>query len=178
MFVKDDVVIFEFGAADSTLMKIFAKTADKLRQGYTYPHSHEAVMKKLGLSDAVVLFRPKPKHLSNKFESATVTYEGKKNVKGTSCWRRRIRKVANDNNGYNFAVSNKNNFQRECDMTFNVAAIKFSEQIIDKKVVRTNQQRFTPIFCQQCTAVQGERRSHFLTTSLSTFESSGSSSTG
>ena len=113
---------------------------------------------------------------AKEFAEAYYDVDYVKNVKGTNCWRRRIRKVANDNNGYNFAVSNKNNFQRECDMTFNVAAIKFSEQIIDKKVVRTNQQCFTPIFCQQCTAVQGERRSHFPIMSSPTLKSSGSSS--
>jgi len=156
MLAKDDVVIIGCGAADSTLMKTFAKTSDKLRQDYTFAHtSDEAVMKKLGHSDAVVLFRPK--HLANKFEAATVTYEGKeddkgamaafiadnkhgmvghrtsdnakefkepivvayydvdyvKNVKGTNYWRNRILKVAKDNTGYNFAVSNKNDFQHE-----------------------------------------------------------------
>ena len=81
MLAKDDVVIFGFGAADSTLMKTFANTADKLRQDYTFAHtSDEAVMKKLGQSDAIVLFRPK--HLANKFEAATVTYEGKDDDKG------------------------------------------------------------------------------------------------
>ena len=75
MLAKDDVVIFGFGAADSTLMKTFAKTADKLRQDYT-----ETVMKKLGHSEAIVLF--KPKHLANEFEAATVTYEGKDDYHG------------------------------------------------------------------------------------------------
>ena len=36
-----------------------------------------------------------------------------KNVKGTNYWRNRILKVAKDNTGYNFAVSNKNDFQHE-----------------------------------------------------------------
>ena len=62
---------------------------------------------------------------AKEFAEAYYDVDYVKNVKGTNCWRRRIRKVANDNNGYNFAVSNKNNYQRECDMTFNVAAIKF-----------------------------------------------------
>merc|ERR1719286_79157 len=39
MLAKDDVVIFGFGAADSTLMKTFSKTADKLRQEYNFAHS-------------------------------------------------------------------------------------------------------------------------------------------
>ena len=38
MLAKDDVVIAGLGAADSALMKTFAKTADKLRQDYTSVH--------------------------------------------------------------------------------------------------------------------------------------------
>ena len=37
-------------------------------------------MKKLGHSEAIVLF--KPKHLANEFEAATVTYEGKDDYHG------------------------------------------------------------------------------------------------
>ncbi len=85
MLAKDDVVIFGFGAADSTLMKTFANTADKLRQDYTFAHtsasaSDEAVINKLGHSDAIVRFRTK--YLANKFEAATVTYEVKDDDKG------------------------------------------------------------------------------------------------
>ena len=36
-----------------------------------------------------------------------------KNIKGTNYWRNRILKVAKDNTGYNFAVSNKDDFQHE-----------------------------------------------------------------
>ena len=36
-----------------------------------------------------------------------------KNIKGTNYWRNRILKVAKDNTGYNFAVSNKYDFQHE-----------------------------------------------------------------
>ena len=57
------------------------KTADKLRQGYTFAHTiDEAVMKKLGHSDANVLLRPK--HQANKFEAATMKYEGKDDDNG------------------------------------------------------------------------------------------------
>jgi len=156
LLAKTEVVIFGFGAADSTIMKTFAKTADKLRENYMFAHtSDEAVMTKLGQKEGVVLFRPK--HLSNKFEESTVSYTGSaedkaglaswiadnkhgvcghrttdnakefkeplvvayygvdytKNVKGTNYWRNRVLKVAKDFSGYNFAVSDKNDFQQE-----------------------------------------------------------------
>jgi len=156
LLAKTEVVIFGFGAADSTIMKTFAKTADKLRENYMFAHtSDEAVMTKLGQKEGVVLFRPK--HLTNKFEESTVSYTGSaedkaglaswiadnkhgvcghrttdnakefkeplvvayygvdytKNVKGTNYWRNRVLKVAKDFSGYNFAVSDKNDFQQE-----------------------------------------------------------------
>ena len=74
MLAKDDVVIFGFGAADSTLMKTFSKTADKLRQEYNFAHSSaEEVLAKY-VKEGVVLYRPK--HLANKFEEGSVTYDG------------------------------------------------------------------------------------------------------
>jgi len=74
MLAKDDVVIFGFGAADSTLMKTFSKTADKLRQEYNFAHSSaEEVLAKY-VKEGVVLYRPK--HLANKFEDGSVTYDG------------------------------------------------------------------------------------------------------
>jgi len=156
MLAKDDVVIFGFGAADSTIMKTFAKTADKLRQEYAFAHtSAEEVMTKLGQKEGVVLYRPK--HLANKFEDGSVAYSGGaddkgamasfitdnkngiaghrttdnakefqeplvvayysvdyvKNVKGTNYWRNRVLKVAKDFSGFNFAVSDKDDFQHE-----------------------------------------------------------------
>jgi len=156
VLAKPEVVIFGFGAADSTIMKTFAKTADKLRENYMFAHtSEEAVMTKLGQKEGVVLFRPK--HLANKFEESSVSYTGSaedkaalaswiaaskhgvcghrtsdnakdfkeplvvayygvdyvKNVKGTNYWRNRVLKVAKDFAGYNFAVSDKNDFQQE-----------------------------------------------------------------
>ena len=75
LLAKDDVVIFGFGAADSTIMKTFAKTADKLRQEYTFAHtSAEEVMTKLGQKEGVVLYRPK--YLANQFEDGKVHYSG------------------------------------------------------------------------------------------------------
>ena len=48
VLAKDEVVVFGFGASDSSIMKTFAKTADKLRQEYFFAHtSDEEVMKKL-----------------------------------------------------------------------------------------------------------------------------------
>ena len=82
VLAKPEVVIFGFGAADSAIMKTFAKTADKLREDYMFAHtSAEAVMTKLGQSEGVVLYRPK--HLANKFEEATVTYSGNADDKAT-----------------------------------------------------------------------------------------------
>merc|ERR1712088_1245787 len=81
LLAKPEVVIFGFGAADSTIMKTFAKTADKLREEFMFAHtSAEAVMTKLGQMEGVVLYRPK--HLANKFEEATVTYSGSADDKG------------------------------------------------------------------------------------------------
>merc|ERR1719186_2281973 len=60
ILAKKDVVIFAFGAADSTIQQTFAKTAAKLREDYTFAHtSAEEVMTKLGQKEGVVLFRPK-----------------------------------------------------------------------------------------------------------------------
>jgi len=156
VLAKSEVVIFGFGAADSTIMKTFSKTADKLRESYMFAHtSEEAVMTKLGQKEGVVLYRPK--HLANKFEESTVSYTGSaddkgalaswiadnkngicghrttdngkefkeplvvayyavdytKNVKGTNYWRNRVLKVAKDFSGFNFAVSDKSDFQHE-----------------------------------------------------------------
>merc|ERR1712241_438210 len=75
MLAKNEVVVFAFGAADSTIQQTFAKTAAKMREDFAFAHSSaEAVMTKLGQSEGVVLYRPK--HLANKFEEATVTYSG------------------------------------------------------------------------------------------------------
>ena len=73
MLAKDDVVIFGFGAPDSTIMKTFVKTADKLRHEYTFAHtSAEEVMTKLGQKEGVVLYRPK--YLDSQFEDGTISY--------------------------------------------------------------------------------------------------------
>jgi len=113
-----------------------------------------AVNEKYGHNNVVVLFRPK--QLGNKFEPATVVFEGAedksaiesfvkknfhglvghrtsdtaqdftpplvvgyysvdyvKNPKGTNYWRNRILKVAKNFGEFNFAVSNKDDFQHE-----------------------------------------------------------------
>jgi len=81
ILAKTDVVIFGFGAADSTIQQTFSKTAAKLREDYTFAHtSAEEVMTKLGQKEGVVMFRPK--HLQNKFEDATVVYAGSASDKG------------------------------------------------------------------------------------------------
>jgi len=156
LLAKSDAVIFGFGAADSTVMGTHSKTAAKMREEYTFAHSSsEEVMKKLGHTEGVVLFRPK--HLHNKFEDSAVVYDGsasdkgalgswigknihglcghrstdnakdfkmplvvayynvdyEKNPKGTNYWRNRVLKVGKEFSGYNFAISNKDDFMNE-----------------------------------------------------------------
>merc|ERR1719334_1848275 len=127
-----------------------------MREEYTFAHSSsEEVMKKLGHTEGVVLFRPK--HLHNKFEDSAVVYDGsasdkgalgswigknihglcghrstdnakdfkmplvvayynvdyEKNPKGTNYWRNRVLKVGKEFSGYNFAISNKDDFMNE-----------------------------------------------------------------
>jgi len=156
MLAKNEVVVFAFGAADSTIQQTFAKTAAKMREDFAFAHSSaEAVMTKLGQSEGVVLYRPK--HLANKFEESTVVYAGDaadkgalaswitsnnhglcghrssdnakdfkaplvvayfgvdyaKNPKGTNYWRNRVLKVGKEFPGFNFAISNKDDFMHE-----------------------------------------------------------------
>jgi len=67
MLAKNEVVVFAFGAADSTIQQTFAKTAAKMREDFAFAHSSaEAVMTALGQSEGVVLYRPK--HLAKNFE--------------------------------------------------------------------------------------------------------------
>nr|CAG4640764.1 EOG090X0438 [Eulimnadia texana] len=142
-------------AQDSTLKAAFLKLADKLRESVRFGVSSDSdSVAKYG-EDKIVLFRPK--HLQNKFEDSTVTFDGEattdslnkwieknyhglvghrtvdnsaqfrqplviayygvdyvKNPKGTNYWRNRILKVAKSFKGeFNFAVSNKDDFQQE-----------------------------------------------------------------
>jgi len=156
ILAKSEVVIFAFGSPDSNIQITFSKTAVKLREDYTFAHtSANEVMAKLGQKEGVVLYRPK--HLHNKFEDASVVYDGsatdkgalaswissnyhglcghrtsdnakdfkmplvvayygvdyEKNPKGTNYWRNRVLKVGKEFSGYNFAISNKDDFQQE-----------------------------------------------------------------
>lgn len=149
-----DVSVVYFGG-DSKLKEAFLKAADKLRETVRFAHSVKAeVNEKYGHNNVMVLFRPK--HLQNKFEPASVVYDGPndkskmesfvkenfhglvghrtqdtasdfvnplvvayynvdyvKNAKGTNYWRNRILKVAQNFDDFNFAVSNKDDFQHE-----------------------------------------------------------------
>ncbi|XP_045604363.2 protein disulfide-isomerase A3 [Procambarus clarkii] len=69
-----DVSVVYFGE-DSKLKEAFLKAADKLRETVRFAHSVKAeVNEKYGHNNVVVLFRPK--HMENKFEPASVVYEG------------------------------------------------------------------------------------------------------
>ncbi|XP_068230096.1 protein disulfide-isomerase A3 [Palaemon carinicauda] len=69
-----EVGVVYFGG-ESKLKDAFMKTADKLRESVRFAHSlTAAVNEHYGKQDVVVLFRPK--HLGNKFEPDSVTYEG------------------------------------------------------------------------------------------------------
>lgn len=74
-FLASQEVGVVFFGGESKLKDAFMKTADKLRESVRFAHSlTAAVNEKFGKDDVVVLYRPK--HLSNKFEPDSVTYEG------------------------------------------------------------------------------------------------------
>ncbi|KAK7086825.1 Protein disulfide-isomerase A3 [Halocaridina rubra] len=69
-----EVGVVYFGG-ETKLKDTFMKVADKLRESVRFGHSINAeVNDKYGKKDVVVLYRPK--HLSNKFEPDSVTFEG------------------------------------------------------------------------------------------------------
>lgn len=69
-----EVGVVYFGG-ESKLKDTFMKVADKLRESIRFGHSMTAeVNEKYGKKDVIVLYRPK--HLSNKFESDSATYNG------------------------------------------------------------------------------------------------------
>ncbi|XP_065165106.1 protein disulfide-isomerase A3 [Atheta coriaria] len=72
---EKDVGVVGFFATESDLKGAFLKLADKLREKVRFAHStNKDVLKKEGVSDGIVLFRPA--HLHNKFEENNVKYEG------------------------------------------------------------------------------------------------------
>ncbi|XP_030560456.1 protein disulfide-isomerase A3 [Drosophila novamexicana] len=72
---KDTTIFGYFKDIDSQLAKTFLKFADKNREKYRFGHSdNEAVLKQQGETDKIVLIRAP--HLSNKFESSTIKFEG------------------------------------------------------------------------------------------------------
>ena len=69
-----EVGVVYFGGA-SKLKDAFFKVADKLRESIRFTHSFtDTVNKHYGKNDVIVLYRPK--HLGNKFEPDSVTFEG------------------------------------------------------------------------------------------------------
>lgn len=82
---KDDVAVVGFFAKESDLKGSFLKLADKLREKVRFAHSStKAVLDKEGQTDAIVLYRPK--HLHNKFEPNSVTYEGASKKEDIESW--------------------------------------------------------------------------------------------
>lgn len=77
---KPEVGIIGFFESESSKLKdAFSKIADKLREKARFGHSLEdAVLKKAGHKEAIVLYRPK--HLDNKFEESSVVYQGQPNI--------------------------------------------------------------------------------------------------
>ncbi|ALC40739.1 ERp60 [Drosophila busckii] len=72
---KDTTIFGYFSDLDSKLAKTFLKFADKNREKYRFGHSDDnSVLEKQGETDKIVLIRAP--HLSNKFESSTVKFEG------------------------------------------------------------------------------------------------------
>ncbi|PNF35559.1 Protein disulfide-isomerase A3 [Cryptotermes secundus] len=82
---KDDVAVVGFFEKETDLKGAFLKLADKLRERVRFGHSTtKAVLEKAGHTDAIVLFRPK--HLLNKFEPNSVTYEGASKKEDVESW--------------------------------------------------------------------------------------------
>ncbi|KAH8275203.1 hypothetical protein KR026_001993 [Drosophila bipectinata] len=72
---KDTTLFGYFSDVDSKLAKVFLKFADKNREKYRFGHSSDAdILAKQGETDKIVLIRAP--HLSNKFESSTLKFEG------------------------------------------------------------------------------------------------------
>nr|CAG4641596.1 EOG090X0438 [Eurycercus lamellatus] len=83
---KEEVaVVGLFSSESSALKDALVKLADKLRETVRFAIStNKDVLEKLGQSDKVVLYRPK--HLSNKFESDSVVYDGAATKEALNTW--------------------------------------------------------------------------------------------
>ncbi|XP_054724701.1 protein disulfide-isomerase A3-like [Uloborus diversus] len=75
-FLKEEVVVIGyFSDSSSSLKDEFLKAADKLRESVLFGHTfNKEALDKKGLSDEIVLYRPKK--FWNKFESNEVKYTG------------------------------------------------------------------------------------------------------
>lgn len=72
---EQDVSVVGFFKTESELKAAFLKLADKLREKVRFAHTTYAeLLKKEGVEDGVVLFRPA--HLHSKFEDSKVKYTG------------------------------------------------------------------------------------------------------
>ena len=81
ILARTDVVIFDPGAADSTV-QTFSRTAAKLREDYTFAHTYTfagKVKTTLGQREGMLMIRPK--HLQNQFDT-TIVYDGSTSDKG------------------------------------------------------------------------------------------------
>ncbi|XP_047117326.1 protein disulfide-isomerase A3 [Schistocerca piceifrons] len=81
---KDDVAVVGFFEKESDLKLAFLKVADKLREKVRFGHTSNRDLLKKGVSDGIVLYRPK--HLHNKFEPDTVTYDGEAKKENIESW--------------------------------------------------------------------------------------------
>ena len=92
-----------------------------------------------------------------------------KNIKGTNYWRNRILKVAKDNTGYNFAVSNKYDFQHELsefELDFVVGdkpavtaktTIQSKKKLVDYLTIVSKKKRLKVESQKRCQAAPGSR---------------------
>nr|CAG4642426.1 EOG090X0438 [Evadne anonyx] len=82
---KDEVTVVGFFEKSNELNNNFMTVADKLRETIKFGvSSAKDVLEKYGHKNNIVLFRPK--HLSNKFESDSVVYEGSASKDEITTW--------------------------------------------------------------------------------------------
>lgn len=82
---KDDVVVVGFFETETDLKGKFIQLANKLREKVNFGHTtSRSVIDKYNYKNNVVLYRPK--HLSNKFESDFVVYDGEETTSALEAW--------------------------------------------------------------------------------------------
>lgn len=71
----NDISVIGFFEKESDLKVAFMKIADQMREKVRFAHSSQSdILKKQGVKDTVVLFRPS--HLHSKFEESEIAYAG------------------------------------------------------------------------------------------------------